>query len=193
MQMVSDEQLMLDVRKGRREAFETLFERHRDAIWRFFRRRVVDAARCEELVQDVFVAVYQNAHRYEPRSTVRSYVFGIAFNTLHAERRRAAHRAKEPIADEPVVAPDPTAALWVREALASLDADAREIVMLREYEQLSYRDIAELLRLPLNTVRSRLFRARMDLKEALAGRSVSAHVARNFLPRRRIAGKHDHD
>lgn len=174
--MVSDEQLMLDVGKGRGEAFDTLFERHRDAVWRFFRRRVADAARCEDLVQDVFVAVYQNARRYEPRSTVRSYVFAIAFNTLHAERRRVARRATDPIADEPVVASDPAAALWVREALASLDADAREIVMLREYEQLSYQEIADLLRLPLNTVRSRLFRARMDLKEALGGRNVGRNV-----------------
>jgi RNA polymerase sigma-70 factor (ECF subfamily) len=62
---------------------------------------------------------------------------------------------------------DPDAGLWVRRALAQLDADDREILMLREYEELSYQEIADLHRLPLNTVRSPLFRARMALKAAL--------------------------
>jgi len=57
--------------------------------------------------------------------------------------------------------------LWVRQALERLDAADREILMLREYEQLSYSDIAELLRIPVNTVRSRLFRSRLALKSYL--------------------------
>jgi DNA-directed RNA polymerase specialized sigma24 family protein len=60
--------------------------------------------------------------------------------------------------------------LWVRQALEKLDAPDREILMLREYEQLSYSDIAELLRIPINTVRSRLFRSRLALKSSLESR-----------------------
>ena len=165
--MVSDEQLMLDVRSGSRDAFEALFDRYRDAVWRFFRRRSVDTARAEELLQDVFVAVFQNARRYEPRSAFRSYLFGIAYNTLLAERRRRAHRSTEPLADVAGACTDADNTLWVRDALAILHPQAREIVMLREYEQLSYQEIADLLRLPLTTMRSRLFHARMDLKAAL--------------------------
>jgi RNA polymerase sigma-70 factor (ECF subfamily) len=199
--MVTDEQLMLDLRRGGREAFETLFERYRDGLWRFFRRRLDDAGRCEELVQDVFVALYRNASRYEPRSTVRSYLFAIAYNTLQAERRKAAHRPTEPLGDIAHAMSDPAATLWVRDALAVLDADAREIVMLREYEQLSYQEIADLLRVPLNTVRSRLFRARMDLRAALEGggrrhvrpdcdsASEGQKVGRNFSPASQIASK----
>jgi RNA polymerase sigma-70 factor (ECF subfamily) len=63
---------------------------------------------------------------------------------------------------------DPDAGLWVRRALGQLEEDDREILMLREYEELSYQEIADLRRLPLNTVRSKLFRARMALKAALA-------------------------
>jgi RNA polymerase sigma-70 factor (ECF subfamily) len=59
---------------------------------------------------------------------------------------------------------DCDAALWVRRAVEKLDASEREILMLREYEQLSYSEIAQLLRIPVNTVRSRLFRARLALK-----------------------------
>lgn len=167
--MVTDEQLMLDVRGGSRDAFEELFERHRDTIWRFLRRRVRDAARAEELVQDVFVAILQGAARYEPRSAFRSYLFGIAYNILQADRRKSDQAATVPFsADPPAETPDPDAALWVRRALAALEPDQREIVMLREYEQLSYQEIADLMHIPLNTVRSRLFRARMDLRAALS-------------------------
>jgi RNA polymerase sigma-70 factor (ECF subfamily) len=167
----TDEQLMLDVRDGSREAFETLFERHKDAIWRFFRRRLCDPSGAEELLQDVFLAVLQNVQRYEPRASFRSYLFGIAFNTLKAERRRAAVRPDALVDDVPVEGVDLDAAFWVRRALAALEPDDREIVMLREYEGLSYHEIAGLLHLPLNTVRSRLFRARMHLRETLAPES----------------------
>ena len=166
---VADEALMLDVRRGSRDAFEVLFERHRDDIWRFFSRRLDDGARAEELVQDVFVAILQNAVRYEPRASFRSYLFGIAFNVLKADRRKAVSRRTAPLlANQEAAAADPDTGIWVRRALESLDSGHREVLMLREYEQLSYQEIAELLRIPVNTVRSRLFRARMDLRVALA-------------------------
>ena len=161
---------MLDVRAGSRPAFETLFDRHRDAIWRFYRRRIDDPGRVEELVQDVFLAILQGAKRYEPRAAFRTYLFGIAYNVLMADRRSAVRRQADPLPDDLASAgPDVEGAVWVRRALATLEADDREIVTLREYEGLSYLEIAHLLQLPVNTVRSRLFRARMDLREALSG------------------------
>ena len=119
--------------------------------------------------QDTFVAVLQGAARYEPRALFRSYLFGIAYNILLADQRKASHRLVEPLTCEPaaVDSGDPEVAIWVRDALAALDADDRDILMLREYDQLSYAEIAELKELPLNTVRSRLFRARMALKAML--------------------------
>jgi RNA polymerase sigma-70 factor, ECF subfamily len=163
---VTDEQLMLDVRQGSREAFVELFERYRGPIWRFFRRRVADEARSEELAQDVFLAVLQGATRYEPRASFRSYLFAIAFNLLLADRRKAAQQPLETLDTDPpaIASADLDTALWVRGALASLDPRDREVLMLREYEQLTYDDIAHVLNLPVNTVRSRLFRARMALK-----------------------------
>jgi RNA polymerase sigma-70 factor (ECF subfamily) len=167
--VTTDEQLMLDVQRGSREAFVELFERYRDQIWRFFRRRVSDPSRAEELSQDVFVAVLQGTARYARLAPFRSYLFGIAFNILLADRRKMSHRHVESLDDDPpgprAVGPD--LGIWVRSALAELDADDREILMLREYEQLSYDEIASLLGMPLNTVRSRLFRARMALKAIL--------------------------
>lgn len=160
---------MRAVQQGTPNAFEPLFDRYRDAIWRFFRRRIVDAARAEELAQDTFVAVLQGANRYQPRAPFRSYLFGIAYNLLLAERRKALHQ----LADFGEVevgasgAGDVEAALIVRGALGQLDVHDREILMLREYDELTYQEIATLKKMPLNTVRSRLFRARMALKDVL--------------------------
>ena len=158
---------MLEVRAGAPQAFARLFQTWRDPVWRFFRRRVRRPERAEELAQDVFTAVLEAAPRYEPRAAFRSYLFGIAYNVLMADRRKrgADH---EPLDDGLAGAsPDPDAAIWVQRALAKLADDEREIVMLREYEDLSYQEIADLLGLPLNTVRSRLFRARLALRQLL--------------------------
>ena len=174
--MDRDEDLMLDIGTGSRTAFETLFGRYREPIWRFFRRRTADAGRAEELAQDTFVAILEGARRYQQRGTFRSYLFGTAYNVLQADRRRAAHQATDPLETDPAAAaaPDPDAAIWVREALATLDDGDREVLMLREYEQLSYQEIADLRGTPLNTVRSQLFRARMALKAALETRTPDA-------------------
>jgi RNA polymerase sigma-70 factor (ECF subfamily) len=165
---MGDEQLMLEFQKGSQEAFTELFERYRDAIYGFFRRRVNGPARAEELAQETFLAVLQGVARYEPRATFRTYLYGIAMNLLHAEWRKSGREvpAAPGEVDLPVTS-DPDAGIWVRRAVEQLDSGQREVLLLREYEQLSYEEIAALLRIPVNTVRSRLFRARMALKELL--------------------------
>lgn len=168
MTMISDEALMLKFQRGSREAFAELFARYREPLYGFFRRRLASKDRAEDLAQETFVAVIRAVVRYEPRAMVRTYLYGIALKLLAAERRKKS--GNEPpleVEHEPAEESLSADALWVREALEKLDAGEREILMLREYEQLSYAEIAELLRLPVNTVRSRLFRARMALKDFL--------------------------
>jgi len=176
---VTDDELVRDARHGSGEAFEALFQRYRRPIWQFFRRRVADAARAEELAQDTFVALFEGLKRFEERTTFRAYLFGTAYNVLSAHRRKAAGRSTDPLDFEPPShSPDPDAGLWVRRALRQIDADDREILMLREYDDLSYQEIADLRHLPLNTVRSRLFRARMALKAALVPEADSVRMKR---------------
>jgi RNA polymerase sigma-70 factor, ECF subfamily len=166
--MNGDDQLMLDFQNGSREAFRELFERYRDPLFGFFRRRLENPSRAEELTQECFLALLRNIGRYEPRTGFRSYLYGIAINLVSAERRKAWREVQqEGTSDRADAEANPDAALWVRRALEQVQSTDREILMLREYEQLSYSEIASLLRLPLNTVRSRLFRARMALKEKL--------------------------
>ncbi len=181
--MNTDEQLVIQFQQGSRDAFTELFERYRQAVYGFFRRRLQNPARAEELTQDCFLALLRNTARYEARAIFRSYLYGIAFNLLSAERRKIGREAGDPAEFDAVrevtgnELPDPRrtsaqgispdAAIWVRDALEHLDVNQREILMLREYEQLSYEEIGQVMRLPLNTVRTRLFRARTALKEQL--------------------------
>jgi RNA polymerase sigma-70 factor (ECF subfamily) len=162
--MVSDEALMAEFQGGSREAFEELFARYRDPLHGFFRRRLESRERAEDLTQETFLAVLRATARYQPRALVRTYLYGIAFHLLAAERRKLARVLPQA---EAVIEDASDEVLWVRRALEKLDEPEREIQMLREYEQLSYTEIAELLRVPVNTVRSRLFRSRMALKSHL--------------------------
>ena len=160
---------MRSCRDGSEEAFGHLFERHRAAIWSFFRRRVADRARAEDLSQDTFLALLKSAPRYESRDAFRSYLFGIAYNVLSDDRRRPGAENRDGVDPATLSAPaaDLNEVLHVRRAVSALDPIDRDVVLLREFESLSYADIAELLAIPVNTVRSRLFRARMALKEKL--------------------------
>jgi RNA polymerase sigma-70 factor, ECF subfamily len=174
--MTSDEQLILELQQGSTDAFTELFLRYRERVYGFFRRRMNDPAQAEELAQETFLAVLRATQRYEPRATFRAYLFGIAFNILSAHRRKsstAANYAVEPpdgasgtrTAVSPAVNPEIT--IGVRQAVEQLDSNEREILLLREFEELSYEEIGKILYLPVNTVRSRLFRARMALRELL--------------------------
>ena len=175
---VSDERLMLAFSQGSSEAFTELFSRYKQPMYGFFRRRLAEPAHAEELTQETFLALLRAATRYQPRALFRTYLYAIGFKILRAHRRKAAFRAT--FLGHRNSAPDPSrqdateSGLWVRRAVEKLDPLDREILMLREFEQLSYAEIADLLQLPLNTVRSRLFRARIALRNLLDPPSSSA-------------------
>jgi RNA polymerase sigma-70 factor (ECF subfamily) len=178
----TDEQLMLDFAKGQGDAFTDLFQRYKQPIFGFFRRRIGDAAQAEELTQETFIAILRGAARYQPQALFRTYLYAIAFKILRAQHRKTAFRAtflgqwkgmQDPAAKEAA-----ETELMLREALRKLDGTDREILMLREFEQLSYAEIAELLKIPVNTVRSRLFRARMALRELLTAQPQKSPAAK---------------
>jgi RNA polymerase sigma-70 factor, ECF subfamily len=174
----SDEHLMLAFSKGSSESFNELFLRYKQPIYGFFRRRTADPSHAEELTQEVFLVLLRAASRYVPRALFRTYLYAIAFKILRAHRRKAAFRAT--FFGYPKSIPDPAkqdateSGLWVRRAVEKLDPIDREVLLLREFEQLSYAEIADLLQLPLNTVRSRLFRARTALRNLLEPSSAQA-------------------
>ena len=165
---MTDERLMLVFRMGNSEAFTELFRRYSNPVYGFFRRRLENFSRAEELAQETFVAVLRGIERYEPRASFRSYLYGIAMKILLADRRKSVRRESSALAPvDPGTDSCVEDAIWVQRSIEQLDDDHRDILLLREYEQLTYDEIAALLRLPVNTVRSRLFRARTALKASL--------------------------
>src|ERR1700730_17095431 len=103
--MTSDEHLMLEFQKGSREAFTELFERYREPVYGFFRRRLNDSARAEELAQETFLAVLRGAARYDPRASFRTYLYAIAFRQISGEWRRAKREAPR-VENEPATQDD---------------------------------------------------------------------------------------
>jgi RNA polymerase sigma-70 factor, ECF subfamily len=174
-----DEQLMVAFSRGSTEAFEALFSRYKQPVFGFFKRRVLDPAQAEELTQEAFLAVLRSASRYVPSALFRTYLYAIAFKILRAHRRKMALRTMLLGAAEyrDTLQNSLEGEVLLRQALGKLARLDREILSLREFEQLSYAEIAELLGLPLNTVRSRLFRARMHLREVLAAPAPKSRPA----------------
>lgn len=166
----SDEELMTSFSKGSQDAFTELFSRYRQPLYGFFRRRLPDGGSAEELMQETFVALLRSAAAYEPRATFRTYLYAIGLNLLRSHRRKAAFRATflGSTEREPASRGTLDTDVMMREAVGKLDRHDREVLLLREFEQLSYGEIAELLQMPLNTVRSRLFRARTALRVMLS-------------------------
>jgi RNA polymerase sigma-70 factor (ECF subfamily) len=167
-----DEELMLAFKGGDGLAFRELFDRYKNSIYGYVRRRVNDPGRAEEITQDVFLALVQHRNGYEVRASFRTYLYRIALNRVASEHRKK--KENEPLPeDAPATAnTDPNVVQQVREALEQLEPGQREIVMLREYEGLSYDEIAQVLKVPVGTVRSRLFRAKMALRDLLAPQEV---------------------
>lgn len=152
-------------KRGDGPAFRELFDRYKNPIYGFIRRRVENPARAEEITQDVFMALVQSRNGYEVRASFRTYLYRIAMNRVASEHRKTKEDSS-PGSD--VSSGDPGVVQQVRDALGKIDSEQRQIVMLREYEGLSYQEIAEVLKVPVGTVRSKLFRAKLALREMLS-------------------------
>jgi RNA polymerase sigma-70 factor (ECF subfamily) len=152
-------------KRGEGPAFRELFDRYKNPIYGFVKRRVDDPGRAEEITQDIFMALVQGRNGYEVRSSFRTYLYRIAMNRVASE-----HRKNKEESDPPDVAASSELSVvqQVRDALEKIEPEQKQVVMLREYEGLSYQEIAEVLKVPVGTVRSKLFRAKLALRELLA-------------------------
>jgi RNA polymerase sigma-70 factor (ECF subfamily) len=144
-----------------------MFERHHLAIYRYLLRMLGSRDRAEELTQDVFVHALKAADRYEDRSQERAWLFRIARNLRLDELRRDRRAMTMPTADEPLQPAQQALQLSLRQALAMLPDDEREAFVLAEVVGLSYAEIAETCAVTPAAVRSRIYRARMQLRAVL--------------------------
>lgn len=167
----TDEQLMAAFMRGSTDAFSTLFRRYKGRIFGFFCRRVGDQSEAEELTQDTFLALLRSADRYQPTALFRTWLYAVALNILRAHRRKALLRAlfsgRVNEYHDPPATTFLEAEVILRQAVGKLEHTEQEILLLREFEDLNYAEIAMILHIPINTVRSRLFRARTALRDLL--------------------------
>jgi len=176
MQATSDEVLIGRIASGDRLAMQVLFARHHVKVYRFVLRLVRDQSTAEDLISEVFLDVWRQADRFQGRSTVSTWLLAIArFKALSALRRKpneelddATAEAIEDTADDPetAVAKKEKSAL-IRKCLTGLSAEHREIIDLVYYHEKSVEEVAEIVGIPENTVKTRMFYARKKLAELL--------------------------
>lgn len=186
-----DREALEAFRAGDEGAFDLLVLRHQDRIVRLARRLVGDPESALDAAQETFVKAWRALPRFQGASRFSTWLTRIAINQCRNElRRRRTVKHTRPLSlDVEVVGSDvlrrdtlataDPGAYEVargrevdeacRAALSRLDPDAREILVLREVEGLSYEDMAALLDIALGTVRSRLHRARNELRRHVAG------------------------
>lgn len=156
--------------------FDEVYEELFDFVWRSLRRLGVSRAGIDDAVQDVFVVVHRRLAEFEGRSSVRTWVFGIALRVARDHRRRArrkgGHAPLDPRIPDEGPGPAESLARWeaVRELdriLGALDEDKRAVFVLMEIEEMSAPDAALALGANVNTVYSRLRAARREVLAAL--------------------------
>jgi len=164
---------------GDRRALETLLDRHADRVHAICRRVVGDPDDALDATQEAMIAVARGVSRFDGRSAFTTWLYRVATNAALDELRRK-RRRPHPAAEVPDSGPamgrfdDSVAArLDVDQALAHLSEDFRVAVVLRDLCDLDYATIAEILDVPIGTVRSRIARGRRELKASL-GNLVAA-------------------
>lgn len=172
----SDQNLLDRIAAGDRPAMRTFYGRHHVRVYRFVLRLVGDQAKCEDIVSDVFFQVWRQAGHFEGRSQVSTWLLAIAryraFAVLRQRQDEALENdAAERIADE---ANDPLAALekkdtgaLLRRCLMRLSPQHREIIDLVYYHEKSVSEAAEIVGVPCNTVKTRMFYARKQMRALL--------------------------
>jgi len=172
---LNDHNLVLRAQAGDRNAFSDLIRQHRAGVINVVYRMCGDSQIAEDAAQEAFIRAWQDLNRYKPKAAFRNWLYRIATNAAIDVLRRE----KEPLDIDEMqlpsmgVSPEGSVeiveqSVRVQKAVLGLPDASRAVLVLREYEGLSYREIGETLGIPLGTVMSRLNYARNLLREELA-------------------------
>jgi RNA polymerase sigma-70 factor (ECF subfamily) len=172
--------------------FAEVYEAHVRFVWRTLRRLGVPNADCDDAVQDVFLIVYRRLPDFRPDAPVKHWLYRITAHIARDHRRSGQRRnprehglapiqgddIEDPKLENPAQSAERSAAARIiRSLLQELEESRREVFILAELEQMTAPEIAQVLEVPLNTVYSRLRRARLDFQEALERRERSSQEA----------------
>ncbi len=157
-------------------AMKTLYEAHADAVARFVRPRVRDAAEADDIVHDTMLSVWRGAAGFQGRSSVRSWILTLARNkTVDHIRKQARVTLAEADETQPDDAPDPETVIGaaqdaarVRACLDKLPERQRAAIHLAFYEEMTCAEVAAVEDVPEGTIKSRIFHAKQALMRCLS-------------------------
>lgn len=179
---LSDAELIQQSRAGEREAFGQLVERHQQRLFAGMVKMLGSSEDAREAVQEAFILAYQKLDTFQGKAAFPTWLHRIAINAAISRKRREKHGTLSLNHDshhpaDPVdrrAGADPTSPveqqetqIIVRQALDALPDEFRIVLILKEFEGYRYEQIAEIVGIPLGTVRSRIHRARSELREKL--------------------------
>ena len=178
-----DAVLVKGLKTGDQHYFNQLVFRYKDKIYNTSYRFLADYHEANDITQECFMAVHKNIRKFKEESSLSTWIYAIAVNLCKNRLKSAGNRMRErtlPIIERALDVKDdkgnPAKFLEKKEfetriqaEIEKLPVDMREVVILRDIEQLSYEEIAKILSIDLGTVKSRLHRARVQLRDALKG------------------------
>lgn len=182
MHGLRDEEVMLEYQKGKLEAMDELLRRYKNPVYHFAFRLTGNAAEAEDIAQEVFLRLHQSRATYAPIGKFSTWLFSIAHNLCVSRLRKKKWFCVWPMQkndpEEPVDFPDPDPSPdevviknemsdILKKGIQGLPFLQKEALILREYENLDYQEIARILKKSLGTVKTLIHRARINLKEKL--------------------------
>ena len=183
---MSDEALIAAIAAGDRAAMRILYNRHQVRVFRFAARLVDDAASAEDVVSEAFIEVWRQADRFEGRSSVSTWIMSITrFKALSVRRRRLEVEVNEKLAETVAdqrsgpeqILLETDRSTQLRACLSQLSPDHREIIDLVYYHDKTIEEVAAIVGVPKNTVKTRMFYARKRLAQLLGRHRDFDHLA----------------
>lgn len=170
---LSDQQLVEQARLGKREAFAEIYTRHKDSVYNYCLRFMKDPDSAKDVLQETFLRMHGGLDGMRDGMVLRVWLLGIARNFALNSIRKS--KRMEALTDEPTTADDSPFESLVRDEqsrtvkflIELLNPALREVIVLREYEELSYREIAMVTGLSEENVKIRIYRARKAISSAL--------------------------
>jgi RNA polymerase sigma-70 factor (ECF subfamily) len=163
----SDEELLEQAKRGSVEAFETLYRRHRDWVYRLAWRFTANEADALDVLQETFAYLLRKLPGLRLTAAMTTFLYPVVKHlSLNLRRKRTPDTADdEVLAAIPAPTDQETSRSELAAALATLPADQREVVLMRFLDDMSLEEIAQALNTPLNTIKSRLYRALDALRD----------------------------
>jgi RNA polymerase sigma-70 factor, ECF subfamily len=205
---MKDYALIEAFQKGDEFAFVGIYNRYKNGVYAFCLKMLLDSEQAQDVTQETFVRVYENRARLLKTSSFKSWLFTIARNQcLNAIRRSSRHVAMNEEAERKLTSPDtPISSMekseqvrFVTSFLETLKPDYREVIILREYQNLSYEEIAAVTRSTISSVKSRLFKARRKLALVIGkaheeqARNISRAESAAVIPTDAVNRRGDYD